>query len=88
MSSKTVSTWYYNEQLCFRTVCKYSFRYTWNFPKIWPYEYLFDDSLALCSGFSYLGHSKKSLSDWLIYAPLKAPLQRSGGISPRKILRV
>jgi len=23
-------------QLYFRTICKYSFRYTWNFPKIWP----------------------------------------------------
>jgi len=54
MSSKTVTTWYYNEQrfylsncqLCFRTVYKYSFRYTWNFPKIWLYEYLFNDSLA------------------------------------------
>ena len=27
-------------------MCKNSFRYTWNFPKIWPYEYLFDDWLA------------------------------------------
>ena len=54
MSSKTVTTWYYNEQrlslshcqLYFQILCKYNFRYTWNFPGVLPYEYLFDNSLA------------------------------------------
>ena len=54
-SSKILTTWYYHEhrrfhlsycRLCFRAMCKYSFRYTWNFPNIWLYEYLFDDWLA------------------------------------------
>jgi len=31
-------------------------RYTWNFPKIWLYEYLFDDWLARSE--------KKSCSHW------------------------
>ena len=37
-------------------MCKYSFRHTWNFPKMWPYEYL-----HMCAVCSFILRSMASL---------------------------
>jgi len=60
-------------------VCKYSFRYIWNFHKIWPYEYLFDDWLArsekilLCRCCNHLFHWLKTKST------ISEPIRNLGG---------